>query len=54
MISLLHTFSLVTLTSLAPDPNYFSLDVPESFFSVFNPEASALLDYELETMAKKV
>lgn len=39
----------------SPDPNYFSINAPEAFFPVFNPEqGGALLEFEIDTMAKRV
>ena len=39
----------------SPDPNFFSIDAPEAFFPVFNPEqGGALLEFEIDTMAKRV
>ena len=39
----------------SPDPNYFSIDTSEAFLPVFNPEhGGALMDYEIDNMAKKV
>jgi syntaxin-binding protein 1 len=48
------TLKELQLDFICPDPNYFSLETPDSFMNLYNPEAPSLLQYELKKTAKKI
>jgi syntaxin-binding protein 1 len=48
------TLKELQLDFICPDPNYFSLETPDSFMNLYNPEAPSLLQYELQKTARKI
>ncbi|KAI8916345.1 Sec1-like protein [Gorgonomyces haynaldii] len=53
-LSYLRSFKELNIDFVATDAHCFSLEVPDTWFTVFNPEAPSLLTYELSTMAKRI
>jgi syntaxin-binding protein 1 len=48
------TLKELQIDFICPDPNYFSLETPDSFMNLYNPQVNSLLQYELQKTAKKI
>lgn len=48
------TFQELNIEFIAPDPNFFSLEQPAQFKTLFDLEESTLVTYELQKTAKKI